>query len=173
MSDTILLRIRRGTVQTLAEAVQTWAGRPLDAEQARDVRDALRICRSWPDELQDACESLWRRASANQVEDYQKAGELFLELVDQAGRTLETLGQRTQDFERQGRALPGVAEVKGIKDKLGRFRQQFVDSWPWVTEAVVQEALAEYARGDSRTVEEILEELEAPEGRNKPPVLPP
>jgi hypothetical protein len=162
MSDSILWRIRRDGVQTLEEAVQAWAGAHLDARMAGELQDALRLCQRWPDEFEDVCDSLWRRAGTNEIEDYQHAGEGFLELVDRALQTLQLLAAKVQEFEGQGTAVAGAAGLRNVQDKLRRFRQQFLESWLWMSEAIREEARAEYARGDYRTVEEILDGLQGP-----------
>ena len=160
MSDPTLMRLRRGMVQLVEDVLRSWPAERLDAKLAQDVAEALRVCRSWPEELEEVADSLWRRAAANQIDDSQQAGERVLDLVEHAVKALEQLALKVQDFERQGRPILEGKELPTVTDRLRRFRQQFQESWPWWNAAIVQEALAEYARGEAQSAREILDELQ-------------
>lgn len=161
MTESILVRIRRNSVQALAEAVQAWPTDQFDGDRADDVREAIRACRSWPDEFTDILDSIWLRMRAHLSDmNFQETGEWLLGLIDQALQTLDRLNHLAQGFAQRGQTIPRAAQLGEIAEKLRRFRQQFRENWFWVDDGTLEESRAEYERGDYQTVQEILNELQ-------------
>lgn len=160
MSESVLLRIHRGSVQALAEVVQSWTNPGVRATLAREVEEAVRLCLRWPEEFQELWESLWRRAAASEIEDYQATGEQFVNHLDHALRILDTVRERIREQQQQGRALASAAKLETVHAELHRLRHHAQERWPWINETIIQEALAEYERGEYRSVREILDELQ-------------
>lgn len=162
MTENLLLHVYRNNVDSLKEAVSSWRGEPDGARLVSELRDALRLCRSWPEEMRQLDRSLWKRGAANQIDDYQQTGEQVLDLFDRRLDALARLRDQATELERQRHHIEEAAELDQLREELSRMRQDFVDHWLWITEAIMEESRAEYARGDYQTVEEILRELQGP-----------
>lgn len=160
MSESILFRIQRDSVHTLAETVRSWTEQPVNSTRAGEVEEVLRVCLRWPEAFAELWETLWRKAVANQIDDYQQTGEQLLDLLDRALSVLNPLTDQVRDQERQGRRLRGAAQLDPAREELRRLRQHYQERWPWLNETIIQEALAEYARGEAHSVRELLDELQ-------------
>src|SRR5437764_1163992 len=102
MSENLLLDVYRSSVDVVARAVSSWQGEPDKDRLVSDVHDALRLCRSWPEEMRQLDRSLWKRAVANQVDDVQQAGKQVLDLFDRRLDTLARLRNEATELEGKG-----------------------------------------------------------------------
>ena len=50
-------------------------------------------------------------------------------------------------------------ELATVLEEIRHLRQRYEEHWPWINQAIVQEAQVEIARGEYQTVEEILNEM--------------
>lgn len=160
MTESILLDVQRGVVHTIQQAVRSWNGEQHHARFAHHVTEVVSVCLRWPDELAKAIQTLWKAAVANLLDDHQKTGEQVLDLFDNGLRLLKVLLEKTNELERNGLSVPNATELPGTIEKMSLMRQDFVDRWLWVNDEILQEAKAEYARGEFQTVREIMDELQ-------------
>lgn len=160
MTENILVHAYGTSVEALERALVSWKREGSNSKLACEIEEALLLCSHWPDNAEDICRAVWRRVVAHQIDDFDKAGELVLGHFDNMLKTGEELCALVHDRVREGCSIKGAAELENLMEKLNRMRQKFVDTWPWFNEALIEEAKAEYARGEYQTVREILDELQ-------------
>lgn len=167
MADSILLETQRRVAETVRAAAGSWESvRPnsppagQSRHLSRELAEAMRLTRSWPQALRDATEAQWLRADAGEIEDYQTAGEATLRTFEETVQALLRVQVSAEVSARQGPPIEGKEELDRTLEEVLRLRDEFVAGWPWVNEQLIAEARAEYARGEFRSVEEILDELQ-------------
>ena len=158
MADSILLEAQRKVAETVRVAADAWV--PAPPAPSRELKEALRLTRSWPQSLREATEAQWLRADAGEIGDYQAAGEATLRTFAETVLALTGVQASLAASARQGRPIEGDEELERTLQEVLRLRDEFVAEWPWVDDRMIAEARAEYARGEFRSVEEILDELQ-------------
>src|SRR5712691_1932409 len=142
MTETLLLDVYRSGVDVVARAVSSWQGERDNARLANEWRDALLVCRGWPEDMRQLERLIWKKIMANQVDDFQQTGEQVLDLFDRRLGTLAQLRDQAAELERRGCGIEGAAELDKLREELSHMRQDFDGRWLWINEAIIEEARA-------------------------------
>jgi hypothetical protein len=165
MVSSILLEVQRRVAETVRDAAGSWKEELAsemggeDGPLAREVADAVRLAHTWPETLRQGVEAQWNRADADQIEDYQAAGEAILKTFEETLQAVAGLHLVLQT-SLSGRPAEEPEDIFRILNDISRMKDEFVAEWPWINERLIAEARAEYAGGGFRSIEEILDELQ-------------
>src|ERR1700730_6350422 len=102
MTENLLLDVYRSGVDVVARAVSSWQGEHDNARLANELRNALLVCRGWPEDMRQLECLIWKQIKANEVDDFQQTGEQVLELFDHRLGTLAGLRDQAAELERKG-----------------------------------------------------------------------
>ena len=81
----------------------------------------------------------------------------------QAGLDRPTSGRDVaRSVDPAGRTVPHLAELEAATARMERNRAKAFDGWPWFRPEDEEEALAEHARGESLSVEDVFGALPRP-----------
>lgn len=78
MLKSLLYHACRSNTQLLTERVAAWSNGGATTATLQDTADALTLVLSWPAQLRQLAESLWKEAAAGRAGSLQQAGESFL-----------------------------------------------------------------------------------------------
>ena len=82
------------------------------------------------------------------------------ELFDELLRVVGALCAWASTLEQSGYEIDGAAELQDASEALQRLQQQIFEHWPWIDNERIAEGRAEISRGEFRTPQEILNELQ-------------
>jgi hypothetical protein len=160
MVESLLYHACRSNTQLLTDRVAAWSNGGAPTATPQDAADALTLVLSWPAQVRQLAESLWKEAAAGKAGPLQETGESFLKLVDEQLTAVEKLQRVVEEQVRQGARLRRAADLGTVLAELRTVRERFAADWPWINEDIVAESRQEYDRGDFQTVAEILDELQ-------------
>src|SRR5206468_458181 len=125
-----------------------------------DLAEAVQLAGAWPEALRQGVEAQWIRAEADLIDNYQATGEATVRTFEETLQTLAELQALARAGGEQGDLPKATEDLGAILEAIQRMKEQFVAEWPWVSDQMIADARAEYARGECRSVEEILDELQ-------------
>lgn len=155
----LILRLKNAKTQLLEEAIGEFSNgvRPTRA----DLADLIEICASFPQDARQAWDAQVRRAAAQQIEDYQQAGEALLRFIEDQLRLLGSVERLARAVADEGVPTLGTAQLGKTRTDLEELRWFIRDRWAWPPTAEErEEARAAYGRGEFQSVQEVLRELQ-------------
>jgi len=160
MTGAVLLELENNRAEADLRTFQEW--RAIDQEDLRveAAERAVRVATNAPREATQVWASVWKRAEENRIEDYQATGEGLKRLFARLTRAVEVAQELADAVIRQGRAVDGADQLPEALAVLRKMERRALDAWPWISDGDVNEAMAQCERGQSKTPEEILRELQ-------------
>src|SRR5262245_53456781 len=165
MSEQILIRAHCEQLALLEAAVASWKQEERTPWQGREVNDALRLGRHWPEMLRAIEAARWRKAVDKQIDDFNAAGQEAQSYFDRSLALYDSLMELAREHRNLDHRTFDEDQLNGIREEIRLAGKEFVERWPWFTEEMVREAMEDYARGDYISVTEWLNELQG----NHPP----
>jgi hypothetical protein len=158
----VMLGVMRGRTRAVQEAIQSWPGGTVESGRLLDVQDAVRECLELPPALRNLWNTTFDRMTANQLslQDLLDLRDPLESLFDEALQTVVATQERVHELEQAGCRIELAAGLEAAAAELRRLKHFIFEHWPRWDAAAVEEALAEVERGEYKTVEEILRELQ-------------
>jgi hypothetical protein len=160
MTDSLLFRIQRGKTRAIEEAVEAWKAEHAGAMEAREVEELVRECLQMPDEMRRVYREIFDRFTSGNIEGYHDIGKALQAQFEGNLRFMDSVRDMARKQAAAGHAIEGAAELNRVLEEIRPKVAEIFERWPWIpTAEEVAEARAEIARGDYKTVEELLDEL--------------
>lgn len=160
MSRSLLLRINRDKALAIKDAVDSWRADHADAMMARDCEEVVRECLRFPDEMRDLWRSIWTRAEQNRIENFQEEGEELQDLFDRLLKLVARVQRWASRIEANGYRVENAAALDETVRQVQAMKEQIFAHWPGIDGTRVEEALAEYRRGEHWSPEDLLHGLQ-------------
>jgi hypothetical protein len=161
---TPLLEMYEGQARAAAEVVASWRQAPPDtAKFAQGVNDLIaELADEWPRRMERMYQREWRRAAQGPLPLCVPLGESVFGIWDSYTALLRSIRALARSLAADGPDLPHLADLEAAIDRLERNRVKAHDNWPWFRPEDEEAALAEHARGESLTLEEVFSALPHP-----------
>jgi hypothetical protein len=160
MSASILLDLCQARTRVLADVHAAWIAEHGQAMPDRNVKEVVREGIELGRNVLRLYDSLWDEGMEEAIGDFQKTGEAVLQLFRQAATTLETIRITAEQANGEVSVLEGKENLSRVLTRLIQIRDAIPDTWPFVTAEMVQEALAEDARGETVPIETLIHEFQ-------------
>jgi hypothetical protein len=161
---TALLELYDAQARVGAQVISSgtdWPGDP--ARLARDVGDLIAGLLDAPKRLEKLYTTTWDRLGFGPVAWCVPAGEALFRYWDSLTGYLTAIRDVARALVAAGHAVPQLPGLEEVVAKISGQRQQAYDGWPWFRPEDAEEALAEHARGESWTLEEVFGALSRPD----------
>jgi hypothetical protein len=113
-----------------------------------------------PDEMRRVYREIFDRFTSGNIEGYHDIGKALQVQFEDNLRFMDAVRDMARRQQSDGHAIDGAAELDRVLEEIRPKVQEMFERWPWMpTEEEVAEARAEIARGNYKTVEELLNEL--------------
>jgi hypothetical protein len=160
MTENLLVDIFGGRVQAFEGTVAPLRGLLPEDPLAEDVEEVVKtISADWP----VAARQMWNwtldRLIAGQISDTQAAGAALQGVLDGAVRVLGDFHRWVESLNRNGLSIGHVEDLGRAVGELRELRAYVVTHWPWLDKADIEEAEADYARGDYLPLDEAFAEI--------------
>jgi hypothetical protein len=162
LTATPLLDLYESQARAAARVVESWRAAPPDAAHyARDVDDLIaELAAEFPRHVERMYHREWRRAADGPLRDCVPIGEAVFGIWDAYTEVLRGVRDLARSLAAQGHAVPHVPDLDAAIARLERHRAQAYAGWPWFRPEDEAEALAQVARGEYVTNEDLLREVQ-------------
>ena len=148
---------RADLVQTL---VEDWRLQHDDVHFALDVEDLVQECLDLSKSLQDGWTTLLNRLFNEQIDDIGTVGEMMGTAIDRSLQVFDEVTRLLAECKRRKYDVECTAELNDAKSRIGKLKAEVASRWPSVDFEMGREALEAFHRGEYRSTEDILHELE-------------
>jgi hypothetical protein len=155
---TPLLELYEGQARAAAKVIESWREPPPDADQyARHIDDLIaEISTEFPRQIERMYHVEWGRAADGPIRECVPIGEALFGVWDGFVAVLQSVRDIAESLAAGGHTMPHLPDLRAAIDRLGRNRIKAHESWPWFRPEDVEAALAEHARGESLSLEDVF-----------------
>src|SRR6476619_632307 len=160
---TPLLRMYEGQALAAARAAEFMRSVPSDHELfARDLDELIVTLSESPVQVEKMYHDAWRRAVDGPMEQCVPIGEAVFRLWDLYLDALRSVRDFARSLANSTHAVHHLTELDAAIARLERNRATAFNRWPWFRPEDEDDALAEHARGESLSLEEVFGALPRP-----------
>jgi hypothetical protein len=160
MPDTFLFDLFRVRCDLLEKAVAAWRKDPASIVRG-DLDGALHECLGLPAAFRRLHNAIFDYLGDEYpLPDLNALGLAYMALYDRALHILEGVQGNANDFGQRGRLLEDASRLPAVTAEVAALKKEIFDPWPFFTQQDIDEGLAEFARGECVSVEEVLHELQ-------------
>lgn len=160
---TPLLRLYEGRAHAAAQVVESLRSTPPDQGLfARDLDDVIVTLSESPKQVEKMYHDAWDRAAEGPIAQCVPMGEAVFRIWDAYLDALRSVRDFARSVGAQNGAVTHLPDLDAAIDRLERNRPQAFNGWPWFRPEDEAEALAEHARGESLSLEEVFGALSRP-----------
>jgi hypothetical protein len=156
----ILVQRYHRRIRLLQEMLEDWQIKHQQAMFARDLEELVQECL----ELRRLTDHVWGKLSdglfSEEIENIDPAGRLMQFAVDKAVEVFEQIATLIRKADEGGYNIDASDDFSAAQARIKEIKTELAVQWPWSNHDLIQESLAAYKRGEHRTAEEMLRELE-------------
>jgi len=163
LAETPLLQLYEGQARAAARVVEVLrAARPGEDFQTRDVDDLIAALAESPNQVEKMYHDAWRRAVDGPMVQCVPIGEAVFRIWDAYLHALRSVREFARSLAANDRAAVHLDDLDAAIARLERNRAKAFNGWPWFRPEDEDEALAEHARGESLSLEDVFGALPRP-----------
>jgi hypothetical protein len=152
--------ILRGHVRTIEDAVETWNAYQDEIEKVRTIEDVVRVCLFLYNHLSEWQKETWERAFANKIKNIQETGETFRRAYSITKYVFAEVAKGIRWAENENYSVDSAAEFERAARDIDALSNDLENHWPFISPDDIKDGLAEAARGEGQSVEDIIRELQ-------------
>ncbi len=158
LTATPLLELYEGQARAAAKVVESWREPPQDAGQyARHIDDLIaETSAEFPRQIERMYHREWERAAQGPIRLCVPIGEAVFGVWDGFASVLRSVRDMAESLAARGHPMPHLPDLHAAVDRLERNRIKAHESWPWFRPEDEEAALAEHARGESLSLEDVF-----------------
>jgi hypothetical protein len=163
----LLLELYESQAGAAAQVFESWrqaTGEP--AVRAQEVTDLIAELADGPKRVERVYRTAWDRLFDRRhnvlLNRFVEIGEAVFRYWDEQLALLRSVRDLAQSLVERGESVPNLPALGAAIDKLDRGRGRAYNGWPWFRPEDEAAALAEHARGESLSIEDVFGVLPRP-----------
>lgn len=155
---TPLLEMYEGQARSAARVIEAWREPRMDAGQyAVHIDDLIaEMSAEFPRQIERMYHGEWGRVAQGPIQLCVPIGEAVFGVWDGFASVLRSVRDVAESLAARGHPMPHLPNLHAAIDRLERNRIKAYEGWPWFRPEDEEEALAEHARGESLSLEEVF-----------------